>query len=171
MGTPYVPFPVEHTVRAVLREPITCITMMRAWVPPMLLALSGSAVAAGELFQGSPATAAALLLAFLALAGVTSPLIFPKSIAAQEAQRRSAADGRPIVFWRPGCMYCIWLRIRLGRSARQLHWVNIWRDPAGAAAVKAVNDGNETVPTVMVAGQPHTNPDPAWVRGQFSSSV
>jgi glutaredoxin len=80
-----------------------------------------------------------------------------------EAQRRSAVDGRPTVFWRPGCKYCLRLRIRLGRSARQLRWVAIWRDPTGAAAVRAANDGNETVPTVVVAGQPRTNPDPAWV--------
>ncbi|MFD9515661.1 glutaredoxin domain-containing protein [Streptomyces mirabilis] len=99
---------------------------------------------------------------------MNSPLIFPRSIGALEAQRRSAVDGRPVVFWRPGCKYCGRLRIRLGRSARQLHWVNIWRDPAGAAAVRAANDGNETVPTVVVAGQPYTNPDPAWVREQLS---
>ncbi|MGW2426010.1 glutaredoxin domain-containing protein [Streptomyces sp. NPDC001709] len=145
--------------------------MMRAWILPMLLVLSGSAVAAGLIFTGSPGTAAALLLVFLALAGVNSPLIFPRSVAALEAQRRSAVDGRPVIFWRPGCKYCIRLRIRLGRSARQSHWVNIWRDPAGAAAVRAANDGNETVPTVVVAGKPHTNPDPEWVREQLSHSV
>ncbi|MEV5840423.1 glutaredoxin domain-containing protein [Streptomyces sp. NPDC051985] len=145
--------------------------MMRAWTLPMLLVLSGSVVAAGQTLKGNPGMAAALLLAFLALAGATSPLIFPRSIGAEEAQRRSAVDGRPIVFWRPGCTYCMRLRIRLGRSARQLHWVNIWRDPAGAAAVRAVNDGNETVPTVVVAGRPHTNPDPGWVREQLSPSA
>ncbi|MBT2511774.1 hypothetical protein J7I98_39635 [Streptomyces sp. ISL-98] len=105
------------------------------------------------------------------LAGVNSPPIFPRSISALEAQRRSAADGRPVVFWRPGCKYCVRLRIRLGRSARQVHWVNIWRDPAGSAAVRAANDGNETVPTVIVAGWPHTNPDPAWMREQLSRSA
>ncbi|MFC5661850.1 glutaredoxin domain-containing protein [Kitasatospora misakiensis] len=145
--------------------------MMRAWILPILLVLSGSAVAVGQSFKGSPGMAAALLLAFLALAGVNSPLIFPRSIGAQEAQRRGAVDGRPVVFWRPGCKYCIRLRIRLGRNARQLHWVNIWRDPAGAAAVRAANDGNETVPTVVVAGRPRTNPDPAWVREQLSPSA
>lgn len=137
----------------------------------MLLVLSGSAVATGQIFKGSPGTAAALLPAFLALAAVNSPLIFPRSVGAQEAQRRSTVDGRPVVFWRPGCKYCIRLRIRLGRSASQLHWVDIWRDPAGAAAVRAANDGNETVPTVVVAGRPHTNPDPAWVREQVSPST
>lgn len=145
--------------------------MMRTWILPILLVLSGSAVASGLISEGSPGTAAALLLAFLALAGVNSPLIFPRSIDAREAQRRSAGDGRPVVFWRPGCKYCIRLRIRLGRSARQLHWVNIWRDPAGAATVRAANDGNETVPTVVLAGQPHTNPDPEWVREQLSPSA
>ncbi|WP_371661104.1 glutaredoxin domain-containing protein [Streptomyces sp. NBC_00280] len=145
--------------------------MMRAWILPMLVVLSGSAVATGQIFNGNPGTAVALLLAFLVLAGVNSPLIFPRSIGAQEAQRRSAVDGRPVVFWRPGCKYCIRLRIRLGRNARQLHWVDIWRDPAGAAAVRAANDGNETVPTVVVTGRPHTNPDPGWVREQLSPSA
>ncbi|GAA0389201.1 glutaredoxin domain-containing protein [Streptomyces luteireticuli] len=124
--------------------------MTRAWILPMLLVLCGSVVAAGLTFQGSPGAAAALLLVFVLLAGVNSPLFFPRSIGALEAQRRSAVDGRPIVFWRPGCKYCLRLRIRLGRSARQLYWVDIWRDPAGAAVVKAANDGNETVPTVQV---------------------
>ncbi|MFD6323788.1 glutaredoxin domain-containing protein [Streptomyces sp. NPDC058442] len=142
--------------------------MTRAWILPMLLVLCGSALATGLFAKGSPGTAAALLLLFALFACLNSPLIFPRSTSALEAQRRSAADGRPIVFWRPGCTYCLRLRIRLGRSARRLHWVDIWRDPAGAAVVREANDGNETVPTVVVAGRPHTNPDPAWVREQLS---
>jgi glutaredoxin len=142
--------------------------MMRAWILPILLVLCGSAVATAQVLKGNPVAAAALLPLFLLLAGMTSPLIFPRSISALEAQRRSAVDGRPVVFWRSGCTYCLRLRIRLGRNARQLHWVDIWRDPAGAAAVRAANDGNETVPTVVVAGRPHVNPDPAWVREQLA---
>ncbi|MFE9636112.1 glutaredoxin domain-containing protein [Streptomyces sp. NPDC006463] len=145
--------------------------MTRAWILPVLLVLCGSLVATGLISSGSPGRAAALLLLFALLAGVNSPLVFPRSISAREAQHRSAVDGRPVVFWRPGCMYCLRLRIRLGRSARQVHWVDIWRDPAGAAAVRAANGGNETVPTVVVAGLPHVNPDPAWVREQLSRSA
>ncbi|MFF3531349.1 glutaredoxin domain-containing protein [Streptomyces rubiginosohelvolus] len=145
--------------------------MTRTWILPILLVLCGSLVSAGLVFSGSPGEAAPLLLVFILLAGVNSPLVFPRSVGAQEAQRRSAADGRPVVYWRSGCKYCLRMRIRLGRNARQLHWVNIWRDPAGAAAVRAANDGNETVPTVVVAGRPHTNPDPEWVRGQLSPSA
>ncbi|MGW2565981.1 glutaredoxin domain-containing protein [Streptomyces sp. NPDC001537] len=145
--------------------------MTRPWILPLLLVLGGSVVAAGLLFRGSPAAAVAVLLVFVAFSGVNSPLVFPQSIDWPEAQRRSAADGRPVVLWRPGCTYCLRLRLRLGRSARQLHWVDIWRDPAGAAAVREANDGNETVPTVVVKGRPHTNPDPEWVREQLSPSA
>ncbi|MEU3891588.1 glutaredoxin domain-containing protein [Streptomyces sp. NPDC029041] len=144
--------------------------MTRVWILPMLLVLCGSFAATGLVVDGSPGTAAALLLLFLLLADVNSPLVFPRSMGAREARQRSTADGRPVVFWRPGCVYCLRLRIRLGRSARRLHWVDIWRDPAGAAAVREVNDGNETVPTVVVDGSPHTNPDPAWVRSLVSPS-
>ena len=36
--------------------------------------------------------------------------------------------------------------------------VNIWRDPEAAAFVRSVADGNETVPTVTVAGKAMVNP-------------
>ncbi|MFD5158809.1 glutaredoxin domain-containing protein [Streptomyces hawaiiensis] len=142
--------------------------MKRAWTSPMLLVLSGAAGAAGLFLTGSTVWAVVTLLFFLLLAGTHSPLVFPRPVGALEAERRSAADGRPVVYWRPGCTYCLRLRIRLGRDARRLHWVDIWRDPAGAATVRAANQGDETVPTVVVAGRPHTNPDPAWVREQLT---
>ncbi|GGX99371.1 membrane protein [Streptomyces minutiscleroticus] len=152
-------------------SPIACGVMTRTWILPVLLVLCGSVFAAGRVLSGSPGEAAALLLGFVLLAGVTSPLVFPRSIGALEAQRRSAVDGHPIVYWRPGCTYCLRLRVRLGPSARRLHWVDIWRDPEGAAVVRAANDGNETVPTVVVAGRPHTNPEPGWVREQLRPSA
>ncbi|MFF7044403.1 glutaredoxin domain-containing protein [Streptomyces massasporeus] len=142
--------------------------MKRAWTLPILLVLCGAAGAAGLVLTGSASTAVVMLVVFLLLAGAHSPLVFPRSVGALEAERRSAADGRPVVYWRPGCQYCLRLRVRLGRDARRVHWVDIWRDPAGAAVVRAANQGNETVPTVVVAGRAHTNPDPAWVREQLT---
>lgn len=141
--------------------------MARAWVLPMLLVVGGLVLAIGQIATGAPGVAAVFLVAFVLLAGLHSPLAFPRSIGAVEAQRRSAADDRPIVYWRPGCRYCLRLRIRLGRDARLLHWVDIWRDQAGAAAVRAATGGDETVPTVVLAGKPYINPDPGWVRGQL----
>ncbi|MET9909052.1 glutaredoxin domain-containing protein [Streptomyces sp. NPDC006476] len=141
--------------------------MTRVWLPPILFLLCGTGLAVGLLLDQDPGTAVVLLLVFVLLAGVNSPLVFPRSIEAGEALRRSAVDGRPVVYWRPGCAYCLRLRMRLGRRARRAHWVDIWRDPEGAAAVRAVNDGNETVPTVVVAGRSHVNPAPAWLREQL----
>ncbi|MFD9124878.1 glutaredoxin domain-containing protein [Kitasatospora sp. NPDC059571] len=142
--------------------------MRRAWILPTMLVLCGSVIATVLAVRGEAGRAAAFLLPFVLFAGVNSPLAFPRSISAAEAERRSAVDGRPVVFWRPGCTYCLRLRLSLGRRARQVHWVNIWRDSDGAAVVRAANDGNETVPTVVVAGQPHVNPDPAWVRDRLT---
>ncbi|KAB8194853.1 hypothetical protein FH608_017010 [Nonomuraea phyllanthi] len=145
--------------------------MMRSWMWALVFMAGGVVMASALLVGGTRGPAAEMLLAFVLLAALHSPLVFPRSITAAEARRRSALDGRPIVYWRPGCKYCLRLRFRLGRSARRLHWVDIWRDPHGAAAVRAVNDGNETVPTVVVAGRPHVNPAPAWVREQLPSSA
>ncbi|QKV70805.1 hypothetical protein HUT13_20080 [Streptomyces harbinensis] len=144
--------------------------MKRTWAWPAVYLLGGAAVATARFLDGSPVGAVVTLLLFLLLAAVFSPLAFPMSVGAAEARRRSAADGRPVVYWRPGCTYCLRLRLRLVGRARRLHWVNIWRDPEAAEAVRAVNDGNETVPTVVVGGRPHTNPAPTWVRRQLSAA-
>ncbi|MFE7583977.1 glutaredoxin domain-containing protein [Streptomyces gardneri] len=143
--------------------------MTRAWILPVLLLLCGGLVAGARAADGgSVAVVAPLLLLFLLLAAVTSPLVFPRSTGAAEARRRAEADGRPVVYWRPGCAYCLRLRLRLGARARRAHWVDIWRDPEGAAEVRAATGGDETVPTVVVAGRAHVNPDPSWVRAQLT---
>jgi mycoredoxin len=127
----------------------------------------GVPVAVVQFAVGMYALGLVELVAFVALAYAWSPLVFPRSIGAAQAQGRSSQDGRPIIYWRPGCTYCQRLRIRLGRDGRRAYWVNIWADPAGAAAVRAITGGDETVPTVELAGQPHVNPDPSWLRDQL----
>ncbi len=57
------------------------------------------------------------------------------------------------VYSRPGCPYCYLLRRGLRRRGLTFTEINIWTDPQAAAAVRAVADGNETVPTVHVADQ------------------
>ena len=63
-----------------------------------------------------------------------------------------------IVYSRPGCPYCFLLRRGLRRRNVPFTEIDIWQDPDAAAAVRAVADGNETVPTVHVAGQWLVNP-------------
>ncbi|WP_433309147.1 glutaredoxin domain-containing protein [Micromonospora sp. CA-269861] len=144
--------------------------MLRRWILAILVTVCGVLVAVAQLRAGLPANGGVELLVFLALALLLSPWAFPRSVSAAEARRASASDGRPIVYWRPGCRYCLQLRFSLGRLARRAHWVDIWRDPAAAAAVRAVAGGNETVPTVVLGEEAVVNPDRAWFRERLRSS-
>jgi glutaredoxin-like protein len=74
-----------------------------------------------------------------------------------------AAQAPVTVYSRPGCPYCFLLRRGLRRRGVAFDEVNIWQDPAAAAAVRDVADGNETVPTAHVADQWLVNPRAAQV--------
>jgi glutaredoxin len=72
-------------------------------------------------------------------------------------------DDRPApvgvtVYWRPGCAFCLVLRRRFRKAGVPTDEVNIWDDPAAAAFVRRHARGNETVPTVDVAGTVLVNP-------------
>lgn len=70
----------------------------------------------------------------------------------------SEAPAEVVLYWRPGCPFCMKLRLSLLGSKLRVRQVNIWKDPAAAAYVRSVADGNETVPTVDVAGKALVNP-------------
>ena len=138
--------------------------MVRRWSAALLTAFCGLLVAATKISDGAPVGAAALLGLFLALAFVLSPLAFPRSAGrgsdtgvpgpsvpapglsaptpGLSAPSASGADDRPVVYWRPGCVFCLRLRVRLGSEASRLHWIDIWKDPAAAAAVRAITGGD-----------------------------
>lgn len=108
-----------------------------------------------------------LLTAVLALVVLLTPIAFPRSPGDEQGRALAERNGVPLIYWRPGCSFCIRLRLSLGLAGRRAVWVNIRRDPAAAARVRSVNDGNETVPTVFVGGEHRTNPSPSWVREQL----
>lgn len=62
------------------------------------------------------------------------------------------------VYWRPGCGFCMALKRRLSQSRLEVRELNIWDDPEAAAFVRRHANGNETVPTVDVAGTVLVNP-------------
>ena len=62
------------------------------------------------------------------------------------------------VYWRPGCPYCAALRRGLLRAGLATAEVNIWTDPEAAGIVRSIAGGNETVPTVVIAGNGLVNP-------------
>lgn len=63
-----------------------------------------------------------------------------------------------VVYWRPGCPFCMRLRLRLALTRLPYTAVNIRKDPDAASFVRLVADGDETVPTVTVAGHAMVNP-------------
>lgn len=83
-----------------------------------------------------------------------------------EAGPRTSLDDSPerdrspdiTVYWRLGCPFCMMLSGQLEHAGVRAEWIDIWQSPGAAAFVRSVNDGNETVPTVVVAGQSLTNP-------------
>ncbi len=67
------------------------------------------------------------------------------------------------LYWRPGCLFCIRLRLALRWHRLRVHRVNIWKDAEAAAFVRSAADGNETVPTVLIGGRAMVNPAPRQV--------
>lgn len=134
--------------------------------------LSGwvAAVAVLPLLLSFPPATSDLVVAALLLvaAWVLSPRFFPPSPMDVDARRLAQETGAPLVYWRPGCSYCLRLRMALGRAGTRAVWVDVTRDPAASDRVRAANRGNETVPTVFVGDTAATNPRPAWVRQQLS---
>lgn len=60
------------------------------------------------------------------------------------------ASGGIVVFWRPGCLYCLRLIRELDAEQRSIpYWVNIWADPDAARRLAQYHDGDEVVPTVV----------------------
>jgi len=63
-----------------------------------------------------------------------------------------------VVFWRPGCSFCASLLYQLEETDLPVALVNIWEDERGAATVRSIANGNETVPTVVVGEVGLVNP-------------
>lgn len=66
--------------------------------------------------------------------------------------------GEVVVYSRPRCTYCMRLRFGLRRRRVRYREVNISEDPQAAASVRAVANGIETVPTVVVGNRWLVNP-------------
>jgi mycoredoxin len=73
-------------------------------------------------------------------------------------------------YWRPGCGFCAALHRPLSKSGFNVREINIWEDPAGAARVREVANGNETVPTVIVGSTALVNPSFAEVEAAVKAA-
>lgn len=75
-----------------------------------------------------------------------------------DAATGDASSARVVIHWRPGCGFCAALLEGVAGTPLEHETVNIWEDPEGAAFVRSVADGNETVPTVRVGDVALVNP-------------
>lgn len=87
-----------------------------------------------------------------------SPPQRPHHMDKYEGAPVTGEHGGVVVYWRPMCTFCMKLLLRLRFTRLEYTTVNIWKAPEAAAFVRSVADGNETVPTVTVAGHAMVNP-------------
>ena len=70
----------------------------------------------------------------------------------------------------PWCGYCHRLRSQLDREGIAYEVIDIERQPEAAEVVERVNNGNQTVPTLVYAdGTAQTNPSVAQVKAKLAS--
>lgn len=63
-----------------------------------------------------------------------------------------------VMYWRPGCPFCVRLERELVDASVAYVKVNIWEHPEAAQIVRHFAKGNETVPTVTVGELAFVNP-------------
>jgi mycoredoxin len=69
----------------------------------------------------------------------------------------------------PWCGYCQRLKGQLGREGIVFEEVDIEQHPDAAKLVEQVNDGNQTVPTLVYAdGSAHTNPSVVQIKEKLA---
>ncbi|MEW1878361.1 glutaredoxin domain-containing protein [Rhodococcus sp. NPDC080181] len=136
----------------------------RQWVIAAVAAVAGFALVN---FGNIASSIVIMVLVVVFLLVLTTPVLYPRS-ASDDASRVAAIEKSvPLIYWRPGCIFCLRLRVALLLRGKKAVWTNIRADAAAAARVRSVNDGNETVPTVFVGTGHRTNPSPSWVAQQF----
>ena len=70
----------------------------------------------------------------------------------------------------PWCGYCHRLKGQLEREGVQFEVVDIEQDPTAAEVVMRINNGNQTVPTLVYSdGTAQTNPSLAQVKDKVAS--
>jgi len=70
----------------------------------------------------------------------------------------------------PWCGYCHRLKSQLNREGIEFVTVDIEQDPSAADLVMKVNNGNQTVPTLVYSdGTAQTNPSVSQVKAKLAS--
>jgi mycoredoxin len=82
----------------------------------------------------------------------------------------AAVTGQLTMYTTSWCGFCRRLKTQLAREGITMVEVDIERDPAAAEFVMSVNDGNQTVPTVVFPdGTAVTNPSAKEVKARLAA--
>jgi len=80
------------------------------------------------------------------------------------------AAGSFTMYSTPWCGYCFRLKGQLDRAGIPFEIVDIEQDPSAAQIVEKVNNGNQTVPTLVYSdGTAQTNPSLAQVKEKLAA--
>lgn len=120
---------------------------MRRWLASTAIVLVGLTVGGFQWADGQPLAAVIAVVASTGLSWWFYRLMRP----GPHVDLDQAPADHVVVFWKPGCLYCVRLLERFEDSER-ISWVNIRKDPLGAEFVREHNSGNELTPTVRVPG-------------------
>jgi mycoredoxin len=74
-----------------------------------------------------------------------------------------------VLYWRPGCGFCVRLARALVAMEIEPELHNIWEEPDAAEFVRSVNRGNELVPTLVVGTTVLSNPSADQVRDALAA--
>lgn len=125
------------------------------WFYPVLFVAGGlTFMIAGTRLQQVGMIVAGLVLAGYAVTYRWAVRVRSRPFAGAQAH---VEGGGVVVFWRPGCRYCMTLIKTLTPEERgRVHWVNIWQEPEAAAALEALHARRD--------GRPHQAVPTAWTR-------
>ena len=87
-----------------------------------------------------------------------------------EHQSGTTRDAAFTMYSTPWCGYCHRLRSQLDREGIAYDVIDIEQDPASAEVVMKVNNGNQTVPTLVYSdGSAQTNPSVKQVKEKLAA--
>ena len=88
------------------------------------------------------------------------------------SEQNAVDAGTFTMYSTPWCGYCHRLKSQLNREGIEFITVDIEQDPSAADLVMKVNNGNQTVPTLVYSdGTAQTNPSVAQVKAKLASLV
>lgn len=121
-------------------------SFIRRWTGAAGVAVAAGVAAVVTVIGDNVVFGIVLTVVLLAVAWLASPLLYPRSPDWTAAQELARTRGVPLILCKPGCAYCIRLRLTLGLTGSRAIWVDIWADEDAAAAPVSSTAGTKPRP-------------------------